>query len=1200
MARGRHGQGARLVRQRVGLLEPARRPRPRASCERAASAGSMRSTCAGRRVLVRVDFNVPLDGRRHHRRHAHPRGAADDRGAARAGRAGRRSARTSGARRASPTRRYSLRAGRGRLGGAARARRRASPTTASATRPRRRRWRSATATSLLLENLRFHPRGDGRTTRTSRARWRAWPSVYVERRVRRRAPRARLDRGRRAPAAGRGRRAAAARAARCSTASSRRRDQPFVVVMGGVKVADKIGGHRAARRGRPTRSWSAARWPSRSCAPRAAGGRRRCTRTRTAQETARARAEACAGRRLRAPAADRRRLRRARSRPTPRRASCPRDAIQDGWMGLDIGPRHGRAPTPRAHRSAPRPSSGTARWASFELEPFAAGTLRGGPGRRRLRRHDGGRRRRLGRRAQRGRRSPSASPTSRPAAARASSCSRAARCRASRPSPTRRSMSDQRTPLIAGNWKMFKTRGEADAFCDALAPCLDELDEVDLAHLPARSPPSTSSPSGSASSASASGPRTCTSRAAGRLHRRGLRAHAGSTSARPACCSATPSGASSSARPTTALAAQGAGRPGRRARAGALRRRDRGRARRRRDRGSGCARRSRPRSPRSTRRAALADVDRRLRAGLGHRHGPHGHAGASRRRPTRSCAACSRALRRRGRRRQSASSTAAPSSPTTRPSCSRSPTSTARSSAAPASRPSLAGHRARRPARMTPPVVLVVLDGWGLAPPGPGNAVEHGRRRRSSTRSWRGGRTRTLAASGRDVGLPEGQMGNSEVGHLNLGAGRVVPQDLVRLGDAVADGSLARNPALQPPAPAPPPPAGRCTSSGSSRTAACTRTSTTCAPSSRMAVDQRASRDVRVHAITDGRDVSPHQAAALLAELEREWAGTPVAIATVAGRYYAMDRDHRWRAHASAPCAAVVDGVGGPAPTAHEAVRASLRRRRDGRVRGARRARRPRARRDAAAATRWSSSTSAPTAPARSAARSTTPSTLRPRTRPPLPHLTTMTRYDDGCRGRWRSTTVRPDGRRWRTSWSGPGVAQLHAAETEKYPHVTYFFNGGAEAEHAGERRLLVPSPRDVATYDLRPEMSAVPLADGVVAALARRPARLRGRQLREPRHGRPHGRHPRRRARASRPPTRSSAACSRAVEAGGRGRVVTADHGNAEIMLQPDGSPHTAHTTNPVPVVVTRAGAPCATADAWPTSRRRCSSCLGCPGRRR
>jgi 2,3-bisphosphoglycerate-independent phosphoglycerate mutase len=192
-------------------------------------------------------------------------------------------------------------------------------------------------------------------------------------------------------------------------------------------------------------------------------------------------------------------------------------------------------------------------------------------------------------------------------------------------------------------------------------------------------------------------------------------------------------------------------------------------------------------------------------------------------------------------------------------------------------------------------------------------------------------------------------------------------------------------------------------------------------------------------------------------------------------------------------------------------------------------------------------------------------------TPPPLVNLTTMTHYWDGqpgavAFGELRPETVLAD------VLEAAGIAQLHAAETEKYPHVTYFFNGGREAEHAAERRVLVPSPRDVPTYDLKPEMSALALADAVVDELASGdfgfavvnfanpdmvghtgviPAVVRAVETVDAQLGR----------------------VLDAVVAAGGVAIVTADHGNAERMLEDDGSPHTAHTTNPVPVVVTADG---------------------------
>ena len=264
-----------------------------------------------------------------------------------------------------------------------------------------------------------------------------------------------------------------------------------------------------------------------------------------------------------------------------------------------------------------------------------------------------------------------------------------------------------------------------------------------------------------------------------------------------------------------------------------------------------------------------------------------------------------------------------------------------------------------------------------------------------------------------------------------------------------------------------------------------------------------------------------------------------------------------------------------------------LRRRRHRRVHRAGRDRRHAA--DRARRQRRSSSTSAPTA-----ARQLSRLLLDARRRPDDDDA-----LQRGARlpGRLRGADRRRHARRG--ALASTGVRQLHVAETEKYAHVTYFFNGGVEEEWEGETRILVPSPRDVPSYDLKPEMSADEVADALLRRDRRR-LRLRGRQLREPGHGRPHGRDPGRRRGRSRRPTAASAASSSRVDRARRRLPVTADHGNAEQLLEADGvSPHTAHTTNPVPLVVTAAGRRCATAASSPISRRLASICWGFPRRR-
>ena len=226
------------------------------------------------------------------------------------------------------------------------------------------------------------------------------------------------------------------------------------------------------------------------------------------------------------------------------------------------------------------------------------------------------------------------------------------------------------------------------------------------------------------------------------------------------------------------------------------------------------------------------------------------------------------------------------------------------------------------PAPVAGPVALVILDGLGCAPPGPGNAVSLAELP-IFDELWRTLPHTMIAASGADVGLPVGQMGNSEVGHLNLGAGRVVPQTLVRIGNAVADGSLASNPAF----------VGACDAATAGRgvlhlaglvSDGGVHSHVDHLRALVRAASARAVPLVAVHAFTDGRDVSPHQAADLLAQLEREWRGTTARLATVVGRYYGMDRDHRSERTELAR-AAMVDGVGEAAPSTIAARARSVR-----------------------------------------------------------------------------------------------------------------------------------------------------------------------------------------------------------------------------------------------------------------------------------
>ena len=346
------------------------------------------------------------------------------------------------------------------------------------------------------------------------------------------------------------------------------------------------------------------------------------------------------------------------------------------------------------------------------------------------------------------------------------------------------------------------------------------------------------------------------------------------------------------------------------------------------------------------------------------------------------------------------------------------------------------------------PVALVILDGWGLAPPGPGNAVAL-----ADTPVFDALQARyphsMLKASGEAVGLPPGQMGNSEVGHLTIGAGRILFQDLMRVNRSIGNGSFFESEALV-----------SAFARARERSGAVHLLGLVSYGGVHSHIDhlralltlaERAEMVDRtwLHAFTDGRDVSPHAAMSDLAELPAD------RVATVTGRYYAMDRDLRWERTARA-LGAILRGEGVHAGGATEAVQESYERGvTDEFVE-------PvviddRARLD----------------PERDAAiffnfRPDRARQLSERLIEASTDLTTMTRYraDFPCPVVFEEQKV---AKTLAEVLSRNGLRQLHVAETEKYAHVTYFLNGGEEQEWEGERRILVPSPRDVPSYDLKP-----------------------------------------------------------------------------------------------------------------------------------
>jgi 2,3-bisphosphoglycerate-independent phosphoglycerate mutase len=471
------------------------------------------------------------------------------------------------------------------------------------------------------------------------------------------------------------------------------------------------------------------------------------------------------------------------------------------------------------------------------------------------------------------------------------------------------------------------------------------------------------------------------------------------------------------------------------------------------------------------------------------------------------------------------------------------------------------------------PVVLVVLDGFGLAPAGPGNAVA-----RAETpafdRIWRDAPHATLQASGRAVGLPPGQMGNSEVGHMNLGAGRVVQQSLSYVQERIDTGALFDNEVL---------------------TRLCADAREVDGTLHLLGLVSRGGvhsdlehvfgllelarrhevRRVRVHAFTDGRDTAPDSGRGYLRELtERmEAMDLDARVATVIGRYYAMDRDRRWDRTAEAHRAVVCGEGVHEAASADDAIAAAYERgetdefvratviTEDGAPIG------PMVGGDAALffnfradrarqLSRALAEREAFDAFERCRAPDLSFATLMPYDETlPVPHALELPAVE-----RCLAEVL-----------SDAGLRQFHTAETEKYPHVTYFFNAKIEEPFPGEDREIVPSPK-VATYDLQPEMSAPELTETTVARLRERDDDFVLINFANPDMVGHTGDLDAAVA-ACEAVDRGLAAVLDAVAAKGGAAIVLADHGNAEQMLAADGGPHTAHTTNPVPLVVVGAG---------------------------
>ncbi|WP_298162724.1 2,3-bisphosphoglycerate-independent phosphoglycerate mutase [Acidocella sp.] len=464
------------------------------------------------------------------------------------------------------------------------------------------------------------------------------------------------------------------------------------------------------------------------------------------------------------------------------------------------------------------------------------------------------------------------------------------------------------------------------------------------------------------------------------------------------------------------------------------------------------------------------------------------------------------------------------------------------------------------------PVMLAILDGFGWNENREDNAIAQ-----ASTPNfdalWANSPHAFLATSGRVVGLPAGQMGNSEVGHLNLGAGRVVTQDLPRIDIAIEDGTLATNPELAAFI------AATKAGTGTAHLMGLVSPGGVHSHQEHMValagILHAAGLKVIVHAFTDGRDTPPQSAIDFVTAFDAAL-GQTATIGTLVGRYYAMDRDKRWervqRAHDL-----IVSGKGEAFATAAEAIKASyaasltdefLLPARIGAYTGMRegdgvlcfnfRADRVREILTALLDPSFNSF---------------------PRTAPKLSAATGMTAYSDAL-APFMQTLFLPERMDDLLGEvvSKKGLKQIRMAETEKYPHVTYFFNGGREEPYPGEDRIMVPSPK-VATYDLQPEMSAAELAAKAAAAIGERKYDLIVLNFANPDMV-GHSGILSAAIKAVEAVDAGLGVIADAIAAQGGALLVTADHGNCEMMYDPEThGPHTAHTTNPVPVLC--AGAP-------------------------
>jgi 2,3-bisphosphoglycerate-independent phosphoglycerate mutase len=466
---------------------------------------------------------------------------------------------------------------------------------------------------------------------------------------------------------------------------------------------------------------------------------------------------------------------------------------------------------------------------------------------------------------------------------------------------------------------------------------------------------------------------------------------------------------------------------------------------------------------------------------------------------------------------------------------------------------------------MNKKVLLMILDGWGIATDKNVSAIDKANTPFVDSLYGKYPHS-TLEASGLAVGLPEGQMGNSEVGHMNIGAGRVVYQDLVKINNAVQDGSIAKNEALLE--------AINYAKTNKKNIHLIGLLSDGGVHSHiehvkglLTALHANKSENVFVHAFTDGRDTDPKGGLGYIQELEKHMASSTGRLASICGRYYAMDRDKRW-ARVKLVYDAMVNGKGKLATNASKAIEASYAENVT----------------DEFIMPIVMSENGSPigtiqpndvvicfnfrTDRGRQITQVLTQQDFPEEGMKKLPlHYVTMTIYDES----FKNMHVMY-GKDNLTNTLGAvlekaGKKQIRIAETEKYPHVTFFFSGGREEPYEGEKRILCPSPK-VATYDLQPEMSAKDIRDSIIPELRKQEADFICLNFANPDMVGHTGVFE-----AAIKACETVDQCAEAVVtealANDYTTILIADHGNSDMMINPDGSPNTAHTTNLVPCIL-------------------------------